>query len=341
MIEAAQGLATRVGIKPACQAFGIARSSYYRIGRADEPQAPASPRPTPARALTPPERERVLDFLHEERFWNSSPYQVYSELLDEGIYMCSCRTMYRILHQAGEVKDRRNQRSHSGYKKPELLATSPNEIWSWDITKLKGPQKWTYFYLYVILDIFSRYVVGWMLAHRESAVLAERLIEATLKKQGIGPGELTIHADRGSSMKSKTVAQLLDDLGVERSHSRPYTSNDNPYSESQFKTLKYDPEFPERFGSAEDARSFLKGFFTWYNTCHRHSGIAYLTPDVVHHGLADQVIQARQFTLLDAFAAHPERFVNKVPQPLALPEAVWINPPKPSFEAERKEVILP
>jgi putative transposase len=266
---------------------------------------------------------------------------VHAVLLDEGVYLCSVRTMYRILASVGEVKERRNHRSRSGYAKPELLATSPNEVWSWDITKLKGPAKWVYFYLYVIMDIFSRYVVGWMVAHREAATLARRLIEETCRKQDIKPGQLTVHADRGSSMKSKTVGQLMDDLCVHKTHSRPYTSNDNPYSEAQFKTLKYHPEFPDRFGCAQDGRAFCQEFFSWYNTEHRHSGIAYLTPDMVHHGNAGEVTQARQFVLLDAFAAHPERFVNKVPQPLALPESVWINPPKPSLEIEKEEVVLP
>lgn len=340
-MEAAEGLAKDVGTAPACRALAVPRSSFYRRLTAASPVPEPAPRPKPARALSDSERAQALDVLHEERFWNASPYHVHAVLLDEGRYICSPRTMYRILSSAGEVKERRNHRSRSGYAKPELLATSPNEVWSWDITKLKGPIKWSYFYLYVIMDIFSRYVVGWMVAHREAATLARRLIEKTCRKQDIRPWQLTVHADRGPSMKSKSVGQLMDDLCVNKTHSRPYTSNDNPYSEAQFKTLKYHPEFPDRFGCAQDARAFCQDFFSWYNTEHRHSGIAYLTPDMVHHGNAVEVIQSRQFVLLDAFAAHPERFVNKVPQPAALPEAVWINPPKPSLELEKRGVILP
>jgi putative transposase len=295
-------------------------------------------RPTPARALSPEEKAIVLEALNSERFCDMAPAAVYATLLDEGGYLCSTRTMYRILADAGQVRERRDQLRHPSYAKPELLATRPNQVWSWDITKLKGPVKWTYYYLYVILDIFSRYVVGWMVAMRESAELAKRLIDETCDKQGIEPGMLNLHADRGSSMKSKPVALLLTDLGVTKTHSRPYTSNDNPYSEAQFKTLKYRPEFPARFGSIEDARFFCQVFFTWYNTAHRHSGIGYMTPESVHYGHAKQITESRQFTLLDAFAAYPERFVNKVPQPPVVPLAVWINKPE---KVRGEEVILP
>jgi len=236
--------------------------------------------------------------------------------------------MYRILEENQEVRERRNQLRHPAYQKPELLATGPNQVWSWDITKLLGPVKWSYFYLYVIMDIFSRYVVGWMVATRESAALAERLIKGICEKQGIEPGQLTIHADRGSSMKSKPVALLLADLGVTKTHSWPYTSNDNPYSESQFKTLKYRPEFPDRFGAIEDARSFCQVFFPWYNKEHRHTGIGLLTPEMVHYGQAQAVLRARKEVLSTAYQRHPERFVRKEPSPQPLPEAVWINPPK-------------
>jgi putative transposase len=242
--------------------------------------------------------------------------------------------MYRILEANQEVRERRDQLRHPSYAKPELLATAPNRVWSWDITKLLGPVKWTYFYLYVILDIFSRYAVGWMVASRESALLAEKLIQETCLKQGIQPGQLLIHADRGSSMKSKPVALLLSDLGVTKTHSRPHTCDDNPYSESQFKTLKYRPDFPERFGSPEDARTFCQDFFRWYNTEHHHSGIGLMTPQVVHYGLAQEVFKAREKVLLAAYELHPERFVRKVPVPLALPQAAWINPPKPAMETE-------
>jgi len=258
---------------------------------------------------------------------DQAPQEVYAALLDQGRYLCSVRTMYRILEENQELKERRNQLRHPAYQKPELLATAPNQVWSWDITKLLGPVKWTYFYLYVILDIFSRYAVGWMVASRESALLAERLLHETYQKQSIQPGQLLIHADRGSSMKSKPVALLLADLGVTKTHSRPHTRDDNPYSESQFKTLKYRPDFPERFGCPEDARAFCQGFFRWYNTQHHHSGIGLLTPQMVHYGLAWEVFRAREKVLLAAYEKHPERFVRKAPAPLALPQAAWINPP--------------
>ena len=267
---------------PACRALGLPRASLYRGRR---PAAVARPRPTPPRALDPGERQGVLDLLHT-RFVDQPPAQVHATLLDEGTYLCSPRTMYRLLDDAHEIKDRRDQVRRPHYAAPELLATRPNEVWSWDITKLLGPAKWTYFYLYVILDIFSRYVVGWMLAPHESAALAERLIAETCAKQGIQPGQLTLHADRGGAMRSKPVALLLADLGVVKTHSRPQVSNDNPFSEAQFKTLKYCPQFPERFGSIEDGRAFGQEFFRWYNHEHHHSGLGFLTPAVVHVGQA-------------------------------------------------------
>ncbi len=265
--------------------------------------------------------------MHCERFVDKAPAQVWATLLDEGTYLCSIRTMYRILEEHGEVRERRNQRRHPNYTKPELLAEAPNQVWSWDITKLRGPVKWTYYYLYVILDIFSRYVVGWMLAHRESAALAQRLIAESCRKQDIEPDQLTLHADRGSSMRSKPVALLLADLGVTKTHSRPYVSNDNPYSESQFKTMKYCPQFPSRFGSAEDGRLFCGGFFDYYNYEHRHSGIGFMTPADVHYGRAEQLTTARRQILLEAHRTHPERFVRGTPQPPVLPPQAWINPP--------------
>jgi putative transposase len=278
--------------------------------------------------LSKPERQEVLDILHTERFVDKAPTEVYATLLDERTYLCSVRTMYRILAEAGEVRERRNQARHPQYQPPELLATAPNQVWSWDITKLRGPVKWSYYYLYVILDIFSRYVVGWMIAYRESAALAKRLIAETCEKENIQPGQLKLHADRGPSMKSKTVAFLLADLGVTKSHSRPYVSDDNPYSESQFKTLKYRPDFPARFGSIQDARSFCREFFPWYNQEHRHTGIGLMTPAMVHYGIAEQVSRQRQAVLASAFDAHPERFVRGLPAPPSLPEAAWINKPK-------------
>jgi putative transposase len=273
------------------------------------------------------ERQVVLDHLHSERFRDKAPAEVYATLLDENIYLCSIRTMHRILAQNGELKERRNQLRHPQYKKPELLATGPNQVWTWDITKLLGPAKWTYFHLYVILDIFSRNVVGWMVAGRETAELAKRLIAATCEKQAIAAGTLTIHADRGTSMTSKPVALMLADLGVTKTHSRPHVSDDNPYSESQFKTLKYRPEFPERFGSIEDARAFCQRFFPWYNHEHHHRGIALMTPDMLHYGMAAQVIEQRQNVLDQAYIRNPERFVRVRPKHPPLPTAVWITPP--------------
>jgi putative transposase len=273
------------------------------------------------------ERQQVLDTLHSPRFRDRAPAEVVATLLDEGTYLASERTMYRILAAEGEAGERRNQLAHPAYAKPELLATGPNQLWSWDITKLKGPSKWTYFYLYVILDVYSRYVVGWLVAFRESAVLAEQLIDETAANQGIPPGQLTIHADRGSSMTSKPVAFLLADLGITKSHSRPHVSNDNPFSESQFKTLKYWPGFPDRFASFELSRAYCRPFFAWYNTEHRHSGIGMLTPAMVHSGQAERVRTYRTAVLDDAYAAHPERFVHGKPTPPTVPNAVWINPP--------------
>jgi putative transposase len=316
-------LAAQVGWQPACEALGVSRATVYRRRR---PPPAARPRPRPARALTAGEQAAVLTQLHSPRFVDHAPREIYATLLDEGQYLCSPRTMYRVLAATDEVKERRNQLRHVA-PRPELLATGPNEVWSWDITKLLGPVKWTYFYLYVILDIFSRYVVGWMVAHVESAHLAERLIAASCETQGVQPGQLTLHADRGTSMTSKTVALFLADLGVTRTHSRPHVSNDNPFSEAQFKTLKSRPEFPERFGSLQDARAFCHPFFTWYNTEHRHGGIGWLTPAMMHYGQVDSVGAARRQVLAAAYATHPERFVRRPPVPPAVPTAAWINPP--------------
>jgi len=289
---------------------------------------PPAPRPSPARALTGIERTTVLDTLHADRFVDVAPGAVVATLLDEGTYLASERTMYRILAGADEVRERRSQLRHPAYERPELLATGPNELWSWDITKLRGPVKWTYFQLYVILDVFSRYVPGWMVATRESAELARRLIADTARKQAIEPDSLTIHADRGSSMRSRPVALLLADLGIAKSHSRPHVSNDNPYSEAGFKTLKYRPTFPARFGSIEDARAFCADFFAWYNGEHRHSGIAMYTPADVHHGRTVELGQVRAEVLAGAYAAHPERFVRGPSTPASVPAEVWINRPE-------------
>jgi putative transposase len=290
--------------------------------------------------LAPAERQRVLAVLNEDRFADLAPTEVYATLLDEGKYLCSIRTMYRVLQENAQVHERRRQLRHPRYAAPELLATRPNQLWSWDITQLKGPVKWTYFYLYVLLDVFSRYVVGWLVALQQSATLAQRLIHQTCARQGIAAGTLTIHADHGPAMIAKSVALLLADLGVTKTHGRPHVSNDNPYSESQFKTLKYHPEFPDRFGSLQDARSFLLDFFQWYNTMHHHGGLGLLTPFDVHHGLAETRLAERAAALRQAYAATPERFVRGVPTPPPLPQAVWINKPRTLEEHEQAPVAL-
>jgi putative transposase len=317
-----------VGVRRACTTAGEAQARWYRRHR----QSPPLPHPerVPARqprALSEVERKELQAVLNSEEHVDEAPATVYAKLLDEGIYLASVPTMYRVLRAHDEVHERRRQATHPAAKKPELLATKPNRVYSWDITKLLGPQKWTYYYLYVILDIFSRYVPGWMLAHAENATLAETLLADTVAKQNIERGQLTIHADRGSPMVAKPVAFLLADLGVTKSHSRPHTSNDNPYSESQFRTLKYRPEFPERFGCFEDAHAFCSRFFGWYNHEHRHSGIGFHTPADVHYGRAAAIHDRRAGVLNAAYAEHPERFVRKPPQPPALPTAVWINEP--------------
>ena len=322
-------LSDMVGKKAACDAMAIPRATFYRY-QGKSAVVEYHKRPAPPLALSPVERQAILDVAHEQRFWDATPYQMYATLLDEGRYLGSVRTIYRVLSANNEVKERRKQVSRPRYKKPELLATAPNEVWSWDITKLKGPAKWTYFHLYVILDIFSRYVVGWMVAHRESATLAKRLIEETCTKQQISKKQLTLHADRGSSMKSKLVAHLLADLGVTKTHNRPHVSNDNPYSESQFKTLKYSPGFPERFGSIQDAREFCQRFFLWYNRVHKHSGIGLMTPEQVHYGQAQQILEQRTVVLESAFKDHTKRFKGKMPKPFPLPKAAWINKPDES-----------
>jgi putative transposase len=332
-METVKEVGPRLGIAPTCAALGVATAAYYR--RCKPKPAEVVSRPSPPRTLPATQRAEVLDTLHELRFVDLAPAQVYAQLLDEKRYMCSERTMYRILEENQEVRERRNQLRHPSYAAPQLLATAANQLWSWDITKLLGPAKWTYFYLYVILDVFSRYVVGWMIAHKESSRLAEKLISETCARQGIVRGQLTVHADRGSSMTSKPVALLLTDLGVTKTHSRPHVSNDNPFSEAQFKTLKYRPDFPQRFGCIEDAPAFCGTFFPWYNTEHRHSGIGLLTPHAVHYGLAEQLVAHRAQVLAAAFAAHPERFVRGLPHPPARPTEVWINPPQSTRGAPR------
>ena len=343
-MDAVTHLAPTVGVVAACDFLGVARASFYRqrpvlgppASPAPEPALPSA-RPAPARALSPIERASVLTVLHEERFQDRSPAAVQATLLDEGQYLCSTRTMYRILEDEGESRERRDQLVHPAYQRPELLATAPNQLWSWDITKLRGPAKWTYFYLYVILDVFSRYVTGWMIAYREGADLAKEFIEEAISKHQVPAGQLTIHADRGRVMKSKPIAFLMADLGVTKSHSRPYVSDDNPYSESQFRTMKYRPEFPDRFGCIQDSRAFCQQFFQWYNEEHRHSGIALLAPAMVHFGEAQTVLAQRQVVLDAAYRAHPDRFVRQSPKPLPLPSEVWINKPVPTGQKTTEE----
>jgi putative transposase len=318
----AQGLGQVVGIVCACQVLDIPRSRLYPR-RSPSP----APRPTPRHALSAEERAKVRATLNSEQFMDRAPRQVYASLLDEGTYLCHWRTMYRILAAHAEVRERRKQRRHPVYQKPELLAEQPNQVWSWDITKLRGPAKWTHFALYTIIDIFSRYVVGWMIAERESAELAKQLIATAAANQQIEPEQLTLHADNGKPMKAKTLALLLSDLGVNKSHSRPYVSDDNPFSEAQFKTLKYHPDYPDRFGCIQDARSWARPFFQWYNYQHYHTGLNLLTPASVHYGQADDIRRHRQAVLAAAYAQHPQRFAHGEPIVMGAPAAVWINPP--------------
>ena len=322
-------LATVLGTRAACAALGHSRAGYYRRHRkSPPPPRRARHRKPQPRALSPVERAAVLDVLHEERFVDQAPASIYADLLDEGRYLCSVPTMYRVLRAEDELRERRRQATHPAHVKPELVAYEPNQTWSWDITKLLGPQKWTYYYLYVVIDIFSRYIPGWLLATRESAELAERFLAETIRKHDIVRDQLTVHSDRGTSMASKTVAILLADLGVTKSHSRPHCSNDNPFSEAHFKTLKYRPEFPDRFGSIEDGRAFCQQFFRWYNHEHHHSALGLHTPADVHFGRAPLIQLERARVLKEAYAAHPERFVRQLPLPPPLPGPAWINKPQ-------------
>lgn len=328
MINTAASVATTVGVTTACDLLGVPRSSFYR---ARQPKNTPAPRPTPVRALTPAERNEVRQLLNSERFVDQAPRQVYATLLDDEIYLCHWRTMYRILEAHQEVKERRNQRWHPPAAKPQLETTGPRQLWSWDITKLKGPAKWQHYHLYVILDVYSRFVVGWLLAEVESAALAEILITTTCQREGIQPEQLGLHSDRGPAMQSKTIAQLLIDLDVAQTFSRPYTPNDNAYSETQFKTFKYRPGFPEQFDSLAEARTWVQTFMQWYNFQHYHSALGLLTPAMVHLGQAQQVQSQRQQVLAAAYQAHPERFVGGHPSVAKLPDSVWIN--RPSEEA--------
>ena len=326
MIDLSTAASAEHGVADACRAFGVSRATFYRHRG---PQAPVRAKTkNHPRRLCEEDQQNVLTVLTSEEYVDESVPEIYTDLLDKGTYLCSQRTMYRILDAHQAVRERRDQRRHPQYAKPELLATGPNQVWSWDITKLKGPRKWSYYYLYVIMDIYSRYAVGWMVAGRESASLAEKLIMETCEKQDIERDQLTIHADRGTSMKSKLVAQLMADLGITKTHSRPYTSTDNPYSEAQFKTLKYHRTFPKSFGCIEDAQTFLRGFFEWYNCRHRHSGIGFVTPEDLHTGRAHQIREKRATVLRAAYEKHPERFVKGIPSPPRIPEAAWINKPE-------------
>jgi putative transposase len=336
--DAIAELAPLVGVRAACRATGRPQANHYRRHRrSPRPDRPARQRRPQPRALSPVERDTVRTLLNSPEFVDKAPATVYHELLDEGVYLASVSTMYRILRAHDEVHERRRQAVHPARVKPELVATKPNEVWSWDITKLLGPAKWTYYYLYVVLDIYSRSAVGWMLAERESAALAEQLLADTIGKQRVDRDQLTIHADNGSSMASKPVAFLLADLGVTKTHSRPHTSNDNPYSEAQFRTLKYRPDFPDRFGSIVEARAFCQRFFGWYNTEHRHSGIAWHTPHNVHYGHAEAVHTVRADVLAAAYTRNPERFVRKHPEPAVLRTAAWIN--KPTDQDQTTEAV--
>lgn len=323
-MDTVREMGPRLGIAPTCSALGLPRATYYRLLR---PPKPRGVRPQPKQALSSAEREVVLATMHEDRFVDLAPTEIYAQLLDEGQYLCSIRTMYRVLAENEEVRERRRQRLHVPYSKPELLATAPNQVWSWDITKLLGPATWTYYYLYVVLDIFSRYVVGWLIAEKESAALAKRLIAESCARQGILPGQLIIHADRGSAMRSKTLAQTMASLGITKSHSRPHVSDDNPFSEAQFKTLKYRPDFPARFDSMHHAETHGHDFFSWYNEEHHHLALGLMTPHDIHHGLAQEKWNRRAQALATKYAAHPERFPHGVPTPPTLPTAAWINKP--------------
>ncbi len=357
MMEMAQSFVLALGVAAVCVALGLSRATWYRFAQQAISPAPALPsldHNVPSkksvvapkvlvhshpRALTDSEEAKVLDVLHETRFQDKAPAQIYAALLDEGVRLCSIRTMYRILHKHGEVHERRQNAMRPLYIRPELLATAPNQLWSWDITLLRGPHAGTYYYLYVMIDVFSRYVVGWMVAQAQNASLAKRFISATCKKQGIKAQQLNIHNDRGAPMTARSTMDLLRRMEIKQTFSRPRVSDDNPYSESHFKTLKYRPNFPNRFPSLEATRSFLIGFFKWYNEEHFHSGIALLPPSIVHHGRSEEVLLKRDKVLQSAFLGHPERFVNGAPKAPRPPTEVWIN--RPTERSEKVQAGLP
>lgn len=308
-----------------CSLTGVARATYYRrTSRLGPVHGPRPARTPPPQSLTEGERARILRLLNSPAYADLAIPQVWARELDNGRYHCSVSTMYRVARAAGQTRERRRLATHPARVRPELIATGPSQVWSWDITALKGPVKGIWYRCYVIIDIFSRYVTGWLVAGAEDAVVARDFLAAAIDRNGIEPH--TIHADRGGAMVSRPVSEMLVNLGVLRSHSRPRTSNDNPYSEAQFKTMKYVPDFPDRFGSLPDARAFCDGFFAAYNHEHRHSGIGMHTPASVHYGTAEQVRQQRQVTLDAAYAEHPHRFTRR-PRPPALPDVAYINQP--------------
>jgi len=321
-------------VATACRVLATPRSWYYRQKAASgQEREKSSSRPAPRRTLGEAEKVEIRWVLNSERFADQSPREVYAALLDEGVYLCHWRTMYRVLAEQQQVRERRNQLRHPAYSKPELLTTAPNQLWSWDITKLKGPVTWQLFYLYVVLDVFSRYVVGWLIDEHESGELARELIAQSYQKQDVALTQLTLHADRGPAMVSQTLAQLLSKLGVAKSHARPYTPDDNPFSEAQFKTMKYRPDYPERFDSLEHARSWARTFFAWYNHEHHHTSLGLMTPAMVHYQRVDEVRASRQRVLDAAYAARPERFTKGRPLAPQAPDQVWINPPPSVGEA--------
>ncbi len=327
MLDAIASLSPTVGVRGACNAVGYPRATLRRRLKPTVPLAKPRILGRHRLSLDPAARAHFLELAHSLEFVDKAPPQIYFTLLDRGAYICSIRTMYRILASEQEVMERRNQRRHPVYKRPELLATGPKQLWTWDITKLRGPVKGLCYHLYVVLDVYSRYVVGWTLATHESDDLAQELLAACYVKHGVEAGQLTVHADRGAAMTSLGVTGLLERLDVRQSHSRPGVSNDNPYSESQFKTMKYRPDYPDRFGSQEDALAFCRGFFPWYNDENYHSGICWLTPASVHYGQAEGILAARHDFMQLVYKIHPDRFRNGAPKAYRLPTAVWINPP--------------
>ena len=327
MIAQAVTLAGLVGPSAASTALGVPRATLHRARRPKAARTP-TPRPHPARRIPDDERALIVSKLNDERFCDLAPAEVWARWLDEdGVFPCSVRTLYRLLAERGLVRERRDIARHPVHPRPELVACAPNEVWSWDITKLRGPAVGVWYFLYVVLDIFSRYVVGWMVAASESAELATQLVEEACTRHGVEPGQLRLHSDRGAPMTSKTLAQKLADLQVERSLGRPRVSNDNAFSEAQFKTVKYHPSFPGRFGSLEATREHFGRFFRWYVDEHRHGGLALLTPADVHFGRTDLVLAKRQRALDEAFDRHPERFPHGPPRIARPPAEVWINAP--------------